>query len=221
MIEASSPKIKGMDPREFNFQKNAVEKGSQYTKSLEDWNKHPELISWQKRQIQNSLNQLMDRHLHAILSGKTFHGDLHAGNIFIELNDVNRDYPVAKKVKLIDGGTAYKLTENQKGALAALFGLQKHIDKYADDIIKMKQGHLNVGDVAKVEHYDNLIQRYMKGLRAEGIQGGMSTLDIDDYREFLDFFRDPKPGKPYILSSDQVLRNLNLKPEVVSAMKAI
>ena len=208
--------------------------------SLDEFNlekKHAEVKVEHRKQIQNSLKKLMDAHFHAIFSGQYFHGDLHEGNIKIVLNDEDMDE--VKFMGLIDLGTIGRLDMYERQALKGIFDsgiAQKMIDDPA--LIKkiMTYNYIQLGDPAKTQlmkyhgftpvilddleidelkRIDTDVKYYMTGLSKAGFGHSVDALNLKEYGVFLNMFA----GVP--IPVDEPLRMLNLRPNVVSAFKAV
>lgn len=210
----------GFDLDEFNLEKN-----------------HAKVKVEHRKQIQNSLKKLMDAHFHAIFSGQNFHGDLHEGNIKIVLNPDHMDE--VKFMGLIDLGTIGHLDMYERQALKGIFDsgiAQKMIDDPTLIQKIMTYNYRQLGDPAKTElmkyhgftpvtldpleidelkRIDTDVKYYMTGLSKAGFGNSVDALNLKEYGVFLNMFA----GVP--IPVDEPLRMLNLRPNVVSAFKAV
>jgi hypothetical protein len=185
--------------------------------SLKDWlapDLDPPLTGAQRKQLKNALTELMDLHMKNILSGAPFHGDLHAGNIFIDLAGAG-DAVFPKTITLIDGGTVGQLDELQRQGFADIFKNVMELDE--DTILKLVE-HARSNNHPDI---DGLYQKlktsmgYLSDARLVKDNFSINGFSADDFGDFLRVFQ----GKP--LPSAVVAMNLGLSADVVESLKAI
>lgn len=217
---------------------NIQDKASGYDlKWFNDPKNHSLISPSQRIQIQNSLQKLMNVHIQSMFSGNYFHGDLHEGNIRIELHQDGSTVEV-KKISIIDLGTVGYLDLIERQALKGIFDLNiaqklvtdsnlidkilyynysKLSDKQRDVLaardnfnFSQPQGYQE----AKIKEIDSKIKYYMTGLSKDGFNLGIDGFKLKEYKTFLGIFA----GKS--IPDDSALRLLGLRPNVVALFKA-
>ena len=218
----------------FNIQDKA---SGEDLKWFNDPKNHSQISRSKRIQIQNSLQKLMEVHLRSMFSGNYFHGDLHEGNIRVELFQDGSRVEV-NKINIIDLGTVGYLDTLERQALKGIFDL-KIASKLVEDenlidkilyynYTKLSQKHrefLVARDdfnftqpknyqEAEIEGLDKEIKYYMTGLSKDGFNFGVDGFKLKEYRTFLEIFN----GKP--IPDDSSLRLLGLRSNVVALFKA-
>ncbi|MFK7824070.1 MAG: hypothetical protein AB8G05_07935 [Oligoflexales bacterium] len=217
---------------------NIQEKSLGYDlKWFNDPKNHSRISSNQRIQIQNSLQKLMDIHFQGMFSGNYFHGDLHEGNIRIELHEEGSKTDV-KKIGMIDLGTIGYLDLIERQSLKGIFDLEiaKKILEDPDIIEKIlyynynslpdeqrqvlvKRDGFNFSipqnyQEAEIGKLDSRIKYYMTGLSKQGFNLSVDGFKLGEFKTFLEIFA----GKP--VPNDEALRLLGLRSNVVALFKA-
>ena len=217
---------------------NIQEKASGFDlKWFNDPKNHSRISPNQRIQIQNSLQKLMDVHFQGMFSGNYFHGDLHEGNIRIELHEEGGKTEV-KKISIIDLGTIAYLDVIERESLKGLFELDiaKRLNDDPDLIEKIL--YFNYSSLpdeqrqvlikrdgfdfspstdykeTEIKELDTKIKYYMTGLSKQGFNLSVDGFKLEEFRTFLEIFK----GKP--VPNDYALRLLGLRSNVVALFKA-